>query len=89
MARIPSALALLDVPVCAVAMDTDGTVQVLVGLVVAFMASVVVVHSVWDWRSKLDQNFPELSTFHNFLSYIGFFHCHPVSATFPAGGIKT
>ncbi|MDR7926057.1 hypothetical protein RIE95_03450 [Acidithiobacillus thiooxidans] len=89
MARIPSALALLEAPVRAVVMDTDGTVQVLVGLVVAFMASVVVVQSAWIWRSKLDQNFPGPSIFHNCLSYIGFFHCHPVSATFPAGGIKT
>jgi hypothetical protein len=42
-------LALLDVPMRAVVMDTDGSVQALVGLVVAFMVSVVVVQSVWSW----------------------------------------
>ncbi|WP_461277837.1 hypothetical protein [Acidithiobacillus sp.] len=45
---MPSTLALLDAPVRAVVMDTDGTVQALVGLVVAFMVSVVVVQSVWS-----------------------------------------
>lgn len=37
MTRMPSALALLEAPVRAVVMDTDGTVQALVGLVVRFM----------------------------------------------------
>jgi hypothetical protein len=32
MARMPRSLALLDAPVCAVVMDTDGTVNALVGL---------------------------------------------------------
>ena len=48
MERMPNTLDWLDAPVRAVVMDTDGTVQALVGLVVAFMVSVVVVQSVWN-----------------------------------------